>query len=316
MEVTLQNIRKVFGPVIANDDINLTFASGNIYGVLGENGAGKSTLMKILSGFQPPDSGEILIDQKEVHFHSPKVGLEHGLGMLYQDPLDFPPFDIIENYLLGKDNKLILDRKGAAEDLKELADRYGFTVDIEARIDSLSIGERQQLELVRLLAGGAELLILDEPTTGISAEQKRILFDSILKMAKVNKKIVILVSHKLEEIQELCSQAYILRKGKIVGQSQVPCPNEVLVKMMFETLPPKTEKPALVTQHAMIKLEGAQLHPESKYINLTIQEGEVFGLAGLEGSGQELFLRTLAGLSDFHAGEIIIDGDSASGISY
>ncbi|HMT22060.1 MAG TPA: ATP-binding cassette domain-containing protein, partial [Promineifilum sp.] len=198
MQVELRDIRKYFGQVKANDGINLTFKPGKIYALVGENGAGKSTLMKILSGYQPPTGGEILLDDRVIKFHSPADALAQGVGMLYQDPLDMPPFRVIDNYLLGRNNRVRLDYKAARAELEDLAMRYGFSIDPHATIDTLSMGERQQLELVRLLAGGAQVLILDEPTTGISAEQKEILFESMRKMTREEGKTVILVSHKLE----------------------------------------------------------------------------------------------------------------------
>src|SRR4030066_2545736 len=172
MRIDLQEIQKHFGTVRANDGINLVFEGGRIYGLLGENGAGKSTLMKILSGYQPPDAGELLLDSQAQRFSSPAEALGSGIGMLYQDPLDFPPFNISDNYLLGRDRRVFLDYKTANRELREVMERYDFYLDLQANIESLSLGERQQLELVRLLIGGAQILILDEPTTGISAEQK------------------------------------------------------------------------------------------------------------------------------------------------
>jgi len=171
MQVEIKDIRKYFGNVKANDGISLNLLGGHIYGVLGENGAGKSTLMKILSGYQSQDSGDIVLDGTVASFASPAEGLAAGIGMLYQDPLDFPPFNILENYLLAKSNRIGLNFSQAAKQVSNLADQYGFEVDLKSDIGSLSLGERQQLELVRLLAEGAEMLILDEPTTGISAEQ-------------------------------------------------------------------------------------------------------------------------------------------------
>jgi len=217
MQVDIKDIKKYFGNVKANDGISVTLQGGHIYGILGENGAGKSTLMKILSGYQSQDSGSIIIDGLEAAFASPAEGLLAGVGMLYQDPLDFPPFNILENYLLAKSSKFRLDFSQAAKQVSSLAEQYGFRVDLRADIGSLSLGERQQLELVRLLAEGAEMLILDEPTTGISAEQKDQLFASMRRMAYEENKILVLVSHKLDEVQELCDYAYVLRQGKKIG---------------------------------------------------------------------------------------------------
>ena len=237
MRIELQEIRKYFGAVKANDGISLVFEGGKIYGLLGENGAGKSTLMKILSGYQPPDGGQILLDDQPVRFKSPSQALKAGVGMLYQDPLDFPPMRILDNYLLGKDARVVPNYGRARSELRALMERYGFSVDVYANIDNLSLGERQQLELARLLAGGAQILILDEPTTGISAEQKEILFASIRRLTHDEGKTLILVSHKLDEVQELCDYAFVLRRGQLVGETCVPCPTENLVEMMFGQVP-------------------------------------------------------------------------------
>ncbi len=319
MRVELRDIRKYFGAVKANDGISLTLEPGKIYALVGENGAGKSTLMKILSGYQPPTGGEILLDDQPVRFHSPADALAKGVGMLYQDPLDMPPFRVIDNYLLGRDSRLVLDYKTARDELAQLASRYGFDIDPNATIDSLSMGQRQQLELVRLLAGGAQVLILDEPTTGISAEQKKILFDSMRTMTHEEGKTVILVSHKLEEVQELCIHAYVLRRGKMVGGQSLPCGNELLVEMMFGHMPQRSHRPPFQMGQPILELRDVTI---STYeltvpdINLSVREGEVFGFAGLEGSGQRLVMQVCAGLVSPSKGRVYVSGDDVTGWSY
>jgi len=319
MRVELQEIRKYFGPVKANDGINILFEEGKIYGLLGENGAGKSTLMKILSGYQPADSGNILLNGQPGEFTTPREALAAGIGMLYQEPLDLPPFSVIDNYLLGKDQKLQLDYKSAVKELTELNQRYGFEVDLQDRIDSLSLGERQQLELVRLLSGGAEILILDEPTTGISAEQKEVLFASMRTLSREENKTLILVSHKLPEVQELCDHAFVLRKGQLVGESTVPCANEKLVEMMFGQVPPRTERPVIELGQPLLQVENLTVETYQVSIagiNLDIREGEIVGLAGLEGSGQDLLMKACAGLLEPSEGRILLDGEDVTANSY
>jgi simple sugar transport system ATP-binding protein len=319
MRVELRDIRKYFGAVRANDGISLTLEGGKIYGLLGENGAGKSTLMKILSGYQPPDSGQILLDGRPVSFDSPSQSLAGGVGMVYQDPLDLPPFRVIDNYLLGRDGGLRLDYQSAAAELLALSQRYDFEIDTRARVDTLSLGERQQLELMRLLAGGAKVLILDEPTTGISADQKDKLFDSMRKLALQEGKTLILVSHKLDEVQELCSHAFVLRRGRLVGDSDIPCPNEVLVQMMFGRVPARGGRPAFELGPPVLEVDGLavtdhQLTVED--LNLTVRAGEVFGLAGLEGSGQRHLLKACAGLLRPDRGHIGLAGGDITHRSY
>src|SRR5260221_8018029 len=156
MRVEIDHITKVFGKVRANDDISLTFEDGRIYAILGENGAGKSTLMKILSGYQPPDSGYLTIEGKKVVFESPADALAVGIGMLHQDPLDVPNLTVLENFMLGGKENFLPDRRAARKVLAEIAGSLGFSLNPESFVDSLTIGERQQLEIVRLLHLGAQ----------------------------------------------------------------------------------------------------------------------------------------------------------------
>lgn len=291
MQVELRDIRKYFGRVKANDGISLVLKPGKIYALVGENGAGKSTLMKILSGYQPPTSGEILLDGQPVRFHSPADALAKGVGMLYQDPLDMPPFRVIDNYLLGRSNSVRLNYKEARNELEGLSKRYGFEIDVHATIDSLSMGERQQLELVRLLAGGAQVLILDEPTTGISAEQKEILFESMRKMTREEGKTVILVSHKLEEVQELCVYAYVLRRGQLVGEQELPCLNEQLVEMMFGQVPKRSQRPPFAVREPVLELQDVNIETYQitvPDINLSVRAGEILVWRGWKAAVSDL----------------------------
>jgi ABC-type uncharacterized transport system ATPase subunit len=319
MRIELRDIRKYFGPVKANDGISLVLEGGRIYGLLGENGAGKSTLMKILSGYQPPDAGEILLDDQTQHFSSPANALDKGIGMLYQDPLDVPAFSVNDNYLLGRDRQVVLDYKTASQELEEMTSRFSFKLDLRSTIENLSLGERQQLELARLLVGGAQVLILDEPTTGISAEQKEILFNSMRKLAREEGKTLILVSHKLDEVQELCDEAMVLRRGKLVGQMDIPCLNEELVRMMFGQIPERSARPEFELGEPVLELIDLRV-PTSRLtiqnINLIIRQGEVFGLAGLEGSGQRILLQACAGLLQPDHGKILLANQDVIGWPY
>jgi simple sugar transport system ATP-binding protein len=315
MRLEINDIRKHFGEVKANDGISFTLQGGMIYGLLGENGAGKSTLMKVLSGYHQPDSGSVCMGGEALRFDSPAQALAHGVGMIYQDPLDVPSMRILDNYLLGRDRRIRLDRRMARREISDIAERIGFDVDPQAFIDTLTLGERQQLEMIRLLAMGAQVLILDEPTTGISGEQKEELFSSIRKLAKEEGKLIILVSHKLSEVQELCDRVFVLRNGKLVGETEIPCPTENLVRMMFEEIPPRPTRITHVrTENALqlkdVAVEGPRL--EITDINLTVREGEVFGLAGLEGSGQRVLLQACAGLLNPKKGSVLLNGEDVT----
>jgi simple sugar transport system ATP-binding protein len=316
MHVELRDIKKYFGPVHANDGISLVLEPGNIYGLLGENGAGKSTLMKILSGYQAPTSGQILLQRQPVTFSSPSDALSRGIGMLYQEPQDFPPLQVLENYLLAYDNRLLLDRGAGVRGLRSYADRFGFVIDPHVEVSTLTLGERQQMELMRLLSLGAEILILDEPTTGISAEQKQKLFGTMHRLAQDEAKTIVLVSHKLDEVQELCNQVAVLRRGMLVGTRELPCPNRELVRLMFGTDVPRSERSCASLDTITLQVNQAAIHTYRLDVEipaLKARAGEVIGLAGLEGSGQRLFMEACAGLRPIRSGEILIDGRQISG---
>ncbi|MFB0546861.1 MAG: ATP-binding cassette domain-containing protein, partial [Anaerolineae bacterium] len=233
MKIELREIKKYFGNVRANDGISLTVEPGTIHGLLGENGAGKTTLMKVLSGFLRRDSGEILLDGKETSFSSPAEAIRRGIGMLHQDPLDFPPLRVLDNFLLGRSSRFLQNRTKAKKELLELSARFGFPLEPEAYLHTLTVGERQQLEILRLLALGVEVLIFDEPTTGISALQKVKLFETLRRLAQREGKSIIFVSHKLEEVEELCTEVTVLRHGKVTGEVEMPCTSDQLVQLMF-----------------------------------------------------------------------------------
>ena len=319
MRVELQHIRKHFGPVRANDDISVAFESGRIHAVLGENGAGKSTLMKILSGFYTADSGTILLDGKVVHYDTPAGAIAHGVGMLHQDPLDIPTFSALENFIFGRPGGLSQNRREARAAFVELAQRLSFDLEPDTYVDAMTIGQRQQLEILRLISLGVRVLILDEPTTGISAEQKAVLFASLRRLAHEDGMTVLFVSHKLEEVEELCDDVAVLRQGKLVGCQQMPCPTEKMVAMMFgqdlarsERPPAILGEPVLHTQDLCVRGGRVVL----RGVNLSVRAGEVVGLAGLDGSGQKAFMQVCAGLHKPEAGGVFVDGKDLTGQSY
>lgn len=318
MEVQLTDIRKHFGPVKANDGISLFVPAGTLQGILGENGAGKSTLMKILSGFQPADGGRILLDGRPVKIHSPADAIKHGVGMLHQDPLDFPPMRVVDNLLIGSPGRIIPRRAEAGAAVAELARSLGLSIDLKAEVGSLTVGERQQLELLRLLWLGARVLILDEPTTGISARQRAELFDTLRRLAAQDK-TVIFVSHKLEEVQELCTRVAVLRQGRLVGEALPPFKVRQLVTMMFEREISPGERITCTPGAALLRVSalGAERgRVRFDDLGLKVRAGETIGLAGMEGSGQSLLLQACAGLAPATSGRISLAGADLTGKPY
>ncbi|MBI1855694.1 MAG: ATP-binding cassette domain-containing protein [Chloroflexi bacterium] len=318
MNVELRNIHKHFGKVHANNDIHLNIPAGTIQGILGENGAGKSTLMKILSGFIQADSGEILLDNQPVIIHSPADAIQHGVGMLHQDPLDFPPMRVLDNFLLGRAGGLFPDRKTVARDFTRLAAQFDFSLDPDSYVDSLTVGERQQLEILRLLWLGARVLILDEPTTGISASQKEKLFETLRKLAGQGMSIIF-VSHKLEDVESLCGAVAVLQAGKLVGEAKPPFPTKKLVEMMFGREISLGARQAASSGRSVLELRGVALEDirfQMSGIDLDVRAGEVIGLAGMEGSGQGAFIRACAGLTRPVGGRVVLNGRDLTGKSY
>lgn len=318
MNVELRGICKSFGDVVANDDIHLTIPAGSIQGILGENGAGKSTLMKILSGFFQADRGEIYLDGQPVQIKSPADAIRLGIGMLHQDPLDFPALKVTENFLVGKDGGIFPRRSQVVRALNQLQAQFGFSLDPDAYVETLTVGERQQLEILRLLWLGAKVLILDEPTTGISALQKEKLF-AALKLLAAQGKTIIFVSHKLEDVEQLCDRVAVLRHGKLVGEAQPPYRTEELVMMMFGKLVNMGGRYPIPTGECVLELRGVQIEDyrlQMRIPDLCVYAGEVIGLAGMEGSGQRQFLRACSGLLRPVAGKILIRGRDLTGKNF
>ena len=305
MTLRIDQISKRFGPVQANDGITLEVQPGALHAVLGENGAGKSTLMKILSGFQDADSGTVTLDGTQVMLGDPNAAIAAGIGMLHQDPLVVLPFTAIQNFILGTD----LDRSEARRLIVETGQRLGFDLDPDRVTRTLSVGERQQLEIVRLLSLGVKVLILDEPTSGISTGQRELLFDALRTLASEGL-IVLFVSHKLEEVLDLCRSVTVIRAGKVVGERELPCPPETLVEMMFGSV--LTSSTHATGRHGtpLLRVDGLAVTGGRQTIsdvNLLVDAGEVLGVAGLEGSGQAPLLRALAGLDQPSQGTINLD---------
>jgi ABC-type uncharacterized transport system ATPase subunit len=314
MKVELQNITKKFGQVIANDGVSLTVEAGSIHGLLGENGAGKSTLVKILSGFISRDEGLLLLDGKPVVVKTPEEAIEAGIGMLHQDPLDFPPLSVLDNFMIGKQSgRWLISPREAARQFQELSTQFGFNLPLREALGNLTVGERQQIEILRLISLGVNTLILDEPTTGVSASQKEALFAAAKKLAAAGKS-VIFVSHKLEDVDLLCDRVTVMRQGRVVGSAEIPCPASQLVSLMFEkelaaphkpVMTPSSQTPvSLSLKNILVKDDRLEV----SIPHLEIYQGEIIGLAGLEGSGQRLFTLLCAGLRSATAGQIEIQG--------
>jgi simple sugar transport system ATP-binding protein len=320
MRVELKKINKRFGSNHANKDVNLIVEAGTIHGLLGENGAGKSTLVKMLTGFYSRDSGDIFLDGKKVDMRTPIDGVKAGVGMLHQDPLDFPALTVLENFQAR--SRFTPANASSANDLGNLAKQFNFKLDPKELVGNLTVGERQQLELLRLLSLGVKTLILDEPTTGISAMQKQLLFEAMKKLAGQGKS-VIFVSHKLEDVEAVCDMATVMRRGEVVGNVPVRMGDKALsgklVDLMFGKELALPSKAITARDDIQLHIKNAMLSDdrlEVKIDDLEVRKGEVIGLAGLEGSGQRLLILACGGVDRLSQGQIIIKGQNMTGKHY
>lgn len=315
MRVELRDIHKYFGSVKANNGITLTVKPGTIHGILGENGAGKSTLMKVLAGYISKTQGTILLNGHVENYATPAEASRLGIGMLYQDPLDYPSLSVLENFMIGQTRGFVGQRGELKKRLHDLDKYFNFSLHPDDRVGRLTVGERQQLEILRLIALGIEVLILDEPTTGISKEQKDALFQALRKLASGGKSVV-LVSHKLQDAEVLCDTVTVLRDGVVAGSMDYPYEVNRLLDMMFEVPPVAPSRTAIDYGETILSMEHVSgLGGRSGLLDCTmsIQEGEMIGLAGLEGSGQGVFLRLACGISKPTSGTIELFGMPVQG---
>ena len=312
MSLSVRQVSKRFGDLLANDAVDLELSAGTVHAVLGENGAGKSTLMKVIAGTLSPDAGEIRLDGEPITLGSPGAALAAGVGMLAQEPLVCLPFTARENFRLG--SRWSLDEAGRL--LTHEGRRLGFDIDPTALTRTLSIGERQQLEIVRLLARGIKVLILDEPTSGLTGPQREQLFSSLHRLADEGL-IVLFVSHKLPEVNELCGSVTVMRHGRVVGERTLPQPERELVNLMFEHgLTEAPRSPVATHLSSVAELtEVSAGYGRQAIVNVDLQvgSGEVIGVAGIEGSGQAALVRVLAGQTPVRRGRLRINGRDLTG---
>ena len=314
----MRGITKRFPGVLALDGVDLDLYEGEILGLIGENGAGKSTLMKILSGYISADAGEIVLGGERLRLSSPRDATRAGIGMLHQDPLVFLPFTVVDNLLLGSPGGVLLDRGEGTRQLARMRERFGFALEPDAPVRSLTVGERQQLEIVRLLSLGVRILILDEPTTGISADQRTTLFTTLRALAAEGM-TVIFVSHKLEEVEDICADVVVMRSGRVIGATDLPTPTDRLVEMMFGEVLAQPEPVTVEPGAVVLSLEDVTLTERAlttRDLTLSVREAEIVGLAGLEGSGQRTLLRACVGLVAPDRGRVLVDGHDMTNRPY
>lgn len=306
--VSMRNVTKTFGSLVANDHINLDIYKGEILALLGENGSGKTTLLNVLSGIYFPDEGQIFINGKEEIIKSPKDALNLGIGMVHQH---FKLIDVLsatENIILGLEGKLNI--KEASAKIEAICQKYGFEVDPKQKIYDMTVSQKQTVEIVKVLYRGADILILDEPTAVLTPQESEKLFNVLRKMRDDGKAIVI-ITHKMHEVESLSDRVAVLRNGCYIGDMATKDTNvtEMTNMMVGRSVTLNIERPDPVDPRPRIEVQGLTVRNEEgilklKDVSFTANSGEILGIAGISGCGQKELLEAIAGLQVTESGTI------------
>jgi general nucleoside transport system ATP-binding protein len=320
VELELKGITKRFGPLVANDRIDLSVTPGQVHALLGENGAGKTTLMNVLYGLLQPDEGEIVVDGKTVRFHSPKDAIAAGIGMVHQHFMLVPVFTVAENVTLGIEETRpsgLLDRRKTRKDVRELSHRYGLEVDPDALVENLPVGIQQRVEIVKALVREARVLILDEPTAVLTPAETQDLF-RIIRQLKDGGTSVVFISHKLKEVQAIADTITVLRRGAVVGERPPSATEDELALLMVgRDVQLQVSKEAARPGEVVLDVSDLTVADETGRIwvngmSLSVRAGEILGVAGVQGNGQTELCEALMGLRPAVAGRVTLDGRDLS----
>jgi len=313
----LRGVTKRFPGVLANDHIQLDLREGEVHALLGENGAGKSTLMNIVYGLYHPDEGEIYVKGRKIELGSPKEAIDAGIGMVHQHFMLIPVMTVAENIVLATEpthGGVFLDLGNARERVGEISERYGLFVDPGAKIENISVGQQQRVEILKALYRGADILILDEPTAVLTPQEARELFEVVRSLTSQGKS-VIFISHKLDEVTEIADRISVLRRGKLIdtvpaagateqGLAQLMVGREVLLRV--EKQPPKPGEPLLEVEDIHVQDDrGLEV---VRGVSFEVREGEILGIAGVDGNGQTELIDSITGLRHPTSGRVRIGG--------
>ena len=316
--VSLRNVTKTFGPIVANKKVSMDIYRGEILSLLGENGSGKTTLMNMLSGIYYPDEGQIFIDGKEVVISSPKDAFDLGIGMIHQH---FKLVDVLtatENIVLGLKDKGRLNLKAASKKIREICDRYGFEVDPDQKIYDMSVSQKQTVEIVKVLYRGADILILDEPTAVLTPQETEKLF-AVLRNMREDGKAIVIITHKLHDVEEISDRVAVLRHGDYIGDMRTKETNaqEMTNMMVGHTVTLNIDRPEPVSPKPRIEVKDLTVRNEEgvvklDHVSFTINSGEILGIAGISGCGQKELLEAIAGLQQVEEGSAVYIEDDGT----
>lgn len=311
----MHHVTKKFKLVTANEDVSLSVEKGTIHALLGENGAGKSTLMNILYGLYTPTSGEVILNGKKVLIKHPKEAINNGIGMVHQHFMLIPALTAVENVILGLDgNKFVLDLNNAAKKFKEYSDKYEMNLEPFVKVENMTVGQQQRLEIMKALFRKADLLILDEPTAVLTPKE----VDNLFKMLTLLKKeghTIIFISHKLMEILKICDSCTVLRQGKAVATmpvSQIKDKSELATLMVGKSVELTVERPKKIAGDIILNVDKLNYSCKDQFMSLkdisfNIREGEILGVCGVDGNGQSELLKCLNGVVKPTGGTISIN---------
>ena len=321
--IEMREITKIFGEFVANDKINLELRKGEIHALLGENGAGKSTLMNMLAGLLEPTSGEIVVNGKSEKLDSPSKAASLGIGMVHQHFMLVEAFTVAENIILGSEvtNKGVLDLKKANADILELSERYGLAVDPTAKVEDISVGAQQRVEILKTLYRGADILIFDEPTAVLTPAEILELMEIMKTLVKEGKSII-LITHKLDEIRAVADRVTVIRRGKSIQTVGIEgATNKDLAEMMVgRSVSFVTEKEEAQPKEVVLAISDLVVNenrgvPAVKELSLDVRAGEIVGIAGIDGNGQSELIQAITGLRKVKSGSIKIKGQEVVGLS-
>lgn len=319
--IRMEGITKRFGTVIANDHVDLAVGYGEIHALLGENGAGKSTLMNMLSGIYRPDSGSIYVHGEQTVFTSPKDAIKKGIGMIHQH---FKLVDVMsaqDNIALGQKGSFFTRKSGLSKQIHEISDRYGLDIDPKKKVYEMSVGEKQTLEIIKVLYRGARILIMDEPTAVLTPQEITRLFQ-IIKNMKAQGCAVVIITHKLNEVMEISDRITVLRRGRSVTtvetkSVEIPALIEMMVGRRVDL---KIQREAASASGELLRLDLVTVTDSDKKaaldnVSFSLKQGEVLGVAGVAGSGQKELCESIAGLQRAEKGRILFNGENILGKS-
>ncbi|GIN22054.1 ABC transporter ATP-binding protein [Siminovitchia fordii] len=323
----MKNIHKVYpNGTVANRGVNLEVHEGEIHALVGENGAGKSTLMKILFGLETPTEGEVIFKGQKVHFHGPRDAISQGLGMVHQHFMLAPSLTVSENIVLGDEPRkgflhLFRDRKKEKEEIQELIRRFGFKLNPEELVESISVGQKQRVEILKVLYRGAKLIILDEPTAVLTPQETDELFDSIKSLVDQNYTIIF-ITHKLREVMEISNRITVLKAGKTIETLFTKNTNqeEISRLMVGRDVLFRVEKQEKEPEDTILELRDVSVKNEKglkllNSVSFKIRGGEILGIAGVEGNGQRELVEVITGLTKASSGQVLYLNENILGKS-